>query len=172
MSRSVVSCPALDVLYKLFLEFIVSDVSLLFLLLLFPLLILLLLNLINNIQSSAFVSQQVSAPQVVHAAVLLSQLEEAVTDVRNHVSLLHLLQFLLNILIECQSLVFLSHFILNLHDVVLLSVFLMLLYHADGRVAVVGAHVLNELSTVTYQHALQSVNEWARSLIESIRAAN
>ena len=78
-------------LYKLFLEFIVSDVSLLLLLLFLPLFVLLLLNLINNIQSSAFVPEEVGTPQVVHAAILLGQLEETVSDVGDHVSLLYLL---------------------------------------------------------------------------------
>ena len=44
----------------------------------------------------------------------------------------------------------------------------MLLYHANSGVAVVSPYVLNELSSISDQHPLQSVNEWATPLVETI----
>ena len=65
-----------------------------------------------------------------------------------------------------------AHHVLNLLEVVSCPVVLVLLDHLDGGTAVARPHMLDKVSTVTDGLTLQSEDEGARSLVETVGAAN
>ena len=172
MSFPLIWSSSVDVSQEALLELVEGEVSFGLFLLDCAHLGLLNLNLIIDVERPAIFPLQVGASQPEMNAILFVWLVEAVTNDGDNILLLDLFEVLLDFLTQSVALLLFAHHVLNLLEVVSCPVVLVLLDHLDGGSAVARPHVLNEVSAVADGLTLQSEDKGARSLVETIRAAN
>ena len=168
VSFTLICGGALDVLLELSDEVLVGQVLLLLFFLLSALLGLFDLDLVDDVERAAIIPLQISPPQLEHGALLLTGLEEAIANMRYNVLLFNLVEVRSDFHAKSRSMLAHTHQLLNLLQVVPRPIVLVLLQHLYVGSAVALSHVFDEVRTIANLLALQSVDEGAVPLIETI----
>ena len=168
VSFTLVRGGALDVRLELSDEVLVGQVLLLLFFCLNALLGLFDLDLVDDVERAAIIPLQIRPPQLEHSALLLTGGKEAIANVRYDVLLLDLVEVRSDFHAKSRSMLAHTHQLLNLLQVVPRPIVLVLLQHLHVGSAVALSHVFDEVRTIANLLALQSVDEGAVPLIETI----